>query len=63
MIVDDERRKQLIDYLASNENEMLHVVDGQIRIRPEWTARLNAAHLADTANYDWCDCPLHDPRP
>lgn len=61
--MDADRKQRIIDYLNTHDNEMLHVVDGNIEVRSEWRARMDAEHMADTANYDWCDCPLHDPRP
>lgn len=60
--MDAEKKQRIIDNLNTYGSEMLHVVNGQIRIRPEWRARVEAEHLAD-ADVSWCDCHLHDPRP
>lgn len=61
--MDDATRKRLFDYVASGRSEIMHIVDGRIRLRPEWIAGREERHLAATDEYDWCDCPIHDPRP
>lgn len=61
--MDDQQRQLLYDWVATGESEMLHIVDGKIRVRPEWRAARAEEHMREARKGDWCDCELHDPRP
>jgi hypothetical protein len=63
-VVNDELRAAFRKHVAAGDIAWLHIdADGHIRPDPAWQAKRDEEHLIEARKGDWCDCPLHDPRP